>query len=411
MASISPTAANIIASLGIKGATDGTNPLELASGFVPVLGADGKLSVNFIPSGAAQMSVPPLYNVAVVDPNTTATERNGSIAAPFKSLSEASGFGPNGGKVALILAPGDYSTGALSLTRPGELYIIGLGECWLTADPINIGMRSGSLLFLQNVSMSVGARMNVTGASGIYCLGRTYLATLTGGSWLKLSSEARVDSTDIENITFLSEDSRIGNTSGVPGATVKDAVGRLGRRTIRVSKIVDESSCLVVDSSSSYDDISAESVGGGQEVYDLTSRDRILMNAINRAIRPQTDLVVNSVTANTVTAGQVDAGGVRANVFSLGGYHLTVDAYGYLVVDEGSDSPQPIPEGIVLIRDSQTGALYTIGVENGRMYLLNAEDESSSSVGYEINVVEDETGNEYTIRVENGRIIISGPQE
>jgi hypothetical protein len=84
---LNPTAANIISSLGVKGATSEGG--EGYSGYVPMLDESGKLSLSFIPQGAAAMAMPPLHDVAFVDPGSNSETPTGSIAAPFKTLSDA----------------------------------------------------------------------------------------------------------------------------------------------------------------------------------------------------------------------------------------------------------------------------------------------------------------------------------
>ena len=71
MANLSPTAANILSSLGIKGATVGEN----IAGCVPVLDANGKISVNLIPEGAAKLSVSSISNVVFVESTRESADR------------------------------------------------------------------------------------------------------------------------------------------------------------------------------------------------------------------------------------------------------------------------------------------------------------------------------------------------
>ena len=128
---LQPTAANIISSLGIKGATVSEN----LPGYVPVLDATGHLNAKFIPANAEQYAIQPLSDVAFVDPYTTVgfdsegtdvdTDpenmiRIGSIAAPFKSVTEAaSRYAPTdaalaGKYAAFMLAPGKYDDGEIA---------------------------------------------------------------------------------------------------------------------------------------------------------------------------------------------------------------------------------------------------------------------------------------------------------
>ena len=431
-----PTAANIIASLGVKGAISSIPTGEAASnyaGFLPVLDANGKLNAKFIPSEAAQISIPTLSNVAYVDPYTDVDEyaadgetrlRVGSIVAPFKSLEEAAAnFAPTsdaqaGKYVAFVLAPGKYEDTEMrfpSGKAPLSVYLIGTGDCMFASNITKFavyGMSSASggrqpVLFLQNIYMA-GEISVSTGADAVV-IGKSYIHQLTVGSGSKVSiaSDCRVDSTDAGTVAFLSEDSRIGNTSGVKGATVRDAVGRLGRRKVRIANITADSSGMEVASSSYVDIPETSSSGDSFGVFDLRERDRVFVESINRLFARGRDIVANSVTAKTVVADVVKTKELRMDSLALGGYRLEIDAYGYLVVSDGSATPPRPPDSVVLLRDTVSGALYMLGVSSGRMYIAGADDESSSSDPLDVMTVYDpDSGNEYAVSVEEGRLVI-----
>lgn len=417
MANISPTAANIIASLGIKGVTDGTDRAELQRGYLPMLGADGKLSPEFIPASAAEMSVPPLSDVKFVDSGVAvaADHRNGSIAAPFKTIAEAAGSVNATSRIAIVITPGSYNESSISFPYSDEVYLIGIGKCVLTGSTTAISMRSGAKLFLQEIDAGANG-LSVTGASEIACLGETHIGTLTAdGITLRMSAESRVDSTSAAKI-YLATDSHVGNTSEVHGATVCDALTRLGRRRIRVANISADSSGIDVGSSS-YVDIPASSYGSGVEVFDLRGHDMVMVDFLNRLAKNSRDIVAETVTAKTITADEFKTRKLEMDYMAIGGYLLTVDAYGYLVVaTDGSESssyppvPGPSPDDII-IRDSVLDdVFYRLGVERGRMYIANAEQDGSSPypVRTELTITDSYTGLEYQVRMENRRMVIAG---
>lgn len=431
-----PTAANIISSLGVKGAISSIPAGEDASkyeGFLPVLDANGRLNANFIPPEAAQISIPTLSNVAYVDPYTDVQEyaadgitrlRVGSVVAPFKSIEEAAAnFSPtedakSGKYVAFVLAPGKYEDTEMrfpSGRSPLSVYLIGTGNCIFASNITTFsihGMSSASggrrpVLFLQNVYMA-GEISVSTGADAVV-IGKTYVHQLSVGSGSKVSiaSDCRVDSTNAGTVAFLSEDSRIGNTSGVKGDTVKDAVGRLGRRKVRISKITADSSGIDIDSSSFVDVSETSSSGDSFGVFDLRMRDRVLVESIKRLFDRGKNIVADSVTAKTVVADSVRTKELRMDSLALGGYRIEIDAYGYLVVSDGSATPPRPPDSVVLLRDTVNGALYMLGVSNGRMYIAGADDESSSSDPVDVMTVYDpDSGTEYAVSVEEGRLVI-----
>lgn len=432
----SPTAANVIASLGVKGAISSIPAGEEASkyaGFVPVLDANGRINAKFIPSEAAQISIPPLSNVAYVDPYTDVEEyaadgetrlRVGSVVAPFKSLEEAAAnFAPTsdakaGKYVAFVLAPGKYDDSEIvfpSGMAPLSVYLIGTGECRFAENITTLavyGMSSAvngrrPLVFLQGIHISGTVAVPVEPDAIV--IGKSYIGELTigSGSKLTLSSDSRVSSTDAGTVAYISEDSRIGNTSGVKGSTVKDALGRLGRRRMRVVNLHETSSGIDADSSSYVDIVEASHSGDSFGVFDLRSRDMVFVRCIKKLLGDKNNLIVDTVTANSVVADSVVAKDLRMDALSIGGYRLEIDRYGYLVVSDGSSTPPQPPDSVVLLRDTVDGALYLLGVSNGRMYIAGADDESSSSDPLDVMTVYDPDSQvEYAVSVENGRLVI-----
>ena len=431
----SPTAANIIASLGVKGAISGIPAGEAASnyaGFVPVLDANGKLNAKFIPSEVVSLSIPPLSNVAFVDPYTNISEfsngvraRVGSASAPFKSISEAAAnFVPTSDAlaakyVAFMLAPGKYEDVEMRFPTgkaPLSVYLIGLGECSFASNITNFAIYGMSstisgrrpVLYIQNLYMA--GTISVSTGSDAVVLGKSYIHELSIGSGNKLSlaAESRVDSTDAGTVAYLTEDSRIGNTSGVKGATVGEAVGRLGRRRIRMANVTADSSGFNIGSSSYTDLTEGSSSGDSFGFFDLRERDRVFVEGINRLFkRGVFDAVVaNAVTAKNVVADVVKTKELRMDALSLGGYRLEIDAYGYLVISDGSANPPRPPDSVVMLRDTEDGALYLLGVSNGRMYITGADDSSSGTPMDVMTVYDPDSGSEYAVTMEDGRLVI-----
>lgn len=428
---MSPTAANIISSLGIKGATVS----DALAGYVPILGPDGKLSANFIPANAAQDALPALSNVAYVDPYTEVEDglRKGSAVAPFKSISEAaSNFEPTeyasrAAYIAFVLAPGDYGDSLVAFggtVRPLDVYIIGLGRCRLSSNMTISGMASSESsagrsqsVILQNIVAN--GMVGVAGNPIVTCLGDTYVGTLTLGNTestageLRLGSEARVSSTNAAVVSYLSEDDRIGNTSSVPGKTVKDAVSRIGKRKIRIAKITQ--GIAGFDIASSCSDVTAES-SGSTDIYDLSKRDRLFAECVNSILENGKfeNIRAGTVAATNVTADSISVKTLRMDALSLGGYRLEIDTYGYLVVADGSAPTPAPPDSVVMLRDVSTGASYILVVSKGRLYLRDAEgsdsssSDSSSSDQYVLYVYDPDAGKEYALYVDNGRLMIEG---
>lgn len=412
---LSPTAANIISSLGIKGATVSEN----LSGFVPVLDENGKISVNLIPDDAAKLAVESMSNVVFVDPYTEEDDpsaRTGSIVAPFKTISEAASRStPAGDRIAIVLAPGVYGDGGVVFSgSPKHVYLIGIGECVIDADPMAIsGLGAAPELFLRDISSAHA--INVVGSPKITLLGKTYVKNLNAseGATLSVSADSRVDSTSISKV-FLASDDRIGNTSSVDGETVKDALGRLDARKIRVAKISGAGSGI--DVWSSYEDIGASSFGGF-DAYDMRARDSALVGAIKDLYSKFRNLNAESVTAETITAtGTLNANTLSIDVLRLGGYNVEIDTYGYLVIAESA--PHGHDDGAWILRDVGDGSLWLLGVEGGRMFVeryyedspYGSSDSSDSSSGYPYEVVDEidllDGSDTYEVTIVNGRMVI-----
>lgn len=422
---LSPTAANIISSLGIKGAT----VVDALPGYVPVLGPDGKLSADFIPEDAALSALPSLSDAAFVDTNTEVEQsvRKGSIEAPYKTLSEAAAnFRPSASSqsaktVSFILAPGIYGVDGNdtvefppgwnvepSRGNPSKVYLIGIGGCVLSNGIVVSGMdtSSGQTLVVQNIDIGSN-NLTVLGNATVVLLGKTYIGgSLSSGSEviegvrvqkeigvLRISADSHVGSPYASSIEYISNSSKIGNTSGVRGsATVKDALDRLDSRKIRLTRISGSGSGITAGSSY---ELSAESAGG-HDVYNIGERDIALVNAIRELYGKFENIDAQTVTAVDIEAtGTLKANTLSIDVLKLGGHDIEIDNYGYLVVS--NVSPSVPDDGAVILRDLAPGdgRLWLVGVYEGRMFVERYYEDrtewssSSSSYEYPYNVVDE----------------------
>ena len=417
MAKIDPTAANIISSLGIKGATVS----EESPGFVPILDASGKISANLIPANAAELAVKSLSNVAYIDPGTEVAEENrkGSIIAPFKSLYEASRrFGADGllqgENVAFVLASGKYSDSSVDFdigNNPSGLFLIGLGECVFLQNQFlvtGISASSGNpTVCIQGIKFRNTVAIN--SSADVFVLGHSEVNTLNAnsGSSLHISCDSKVYSTGIDDVSYLSEASRVGysrrgdSSSSFPDGTVGKELDRLRKRKIRVSNITGGSNGF--DVGSSYSDVSEES-SSGVDIFDFRGRDRDLLEGINELFDKGKDIVADTVKAGTVVADVIDVKTLRMGSLALGGYRITIDMYGYLVVADGSATPPSPPDGVILLRDT-AGSIYMLGISNGRAYVAPADE--SSAADDEITIHDPESGYDYDLSMSDGRLIIT----
>ena len=442
---ISPTAANIISSLGIKGATVS----DALPGYVPVLGPDGTLSAKFIPADAALSAIPGLSDAAFVDPNTDVEQslRKGSVEAPYKTLSEAAEkFRPSlssqsAKNVAFILAPGMYGVdGNTSVDfpqgwneafplrgNPSNVYLIGIGGCRFSNDIVVSGMdtSSGQTLVLQNVDIGSHS-LTVLGNATVVLFGKTYVGgNLSAGSSdsggtrvqlnvgvLRLSADSYVGSPYANSIEYISKDATIANTSGVRGsATVREALDRLDARKIRFARIYGSGSGLTAGSSY---DVSAESAGG-YDVYKTGDRDRALVDAIRNIYGKFENINAQTVTAVDIEAtGTLTAKTLSIDVLKLSGYEVEIDNYGYLVVSDVR--PSNPDDGAVILRDLAPGdgRLWLVGVYDGRMfverYYEDGSSDSSSSYAFPYPLVDEIDLNDgtknYKVTISDGQMTI-----
>lgn len=347
-----PTAANILSSLQITGAsTEGG--LE-AAGAVPVLNASGKLDKSFIPLDAIsqEISLPPLDQTAYVDQTSEAENPDGSIAKPFTTLTAAAQAGFSN----FILSPGNYGTVTLDLDGniAPWIRILATGSATFTTFNIRNYATNANILLL-NVSVTSSLLMSSSKDSNLYLLGfgtyntvqgtlsntddpftaDKYLQSLNLGPCVTLTNPP----VNVGVLAFLAADNRIGNTTQIPGGTVKDVITRM-----RATGLVIPTFTVTVGHPEN--GISCQSttieVGETPNTYDLMELGNSLVKKINAVFyRKGSSLEVTSITASgAIQANSVSAVTLTATTkvvtpkIQMGDIFLTIDDEGFLVIEE-----------------------------------------------------------------------------
>ena len=340
--------ANILSSLGIKGATESGG--KKFYGYVPTIGSDGTLDISLIPTDDLErtLSVPPLSEVCFVDPKTSSLSGDGSIAQPYATLGEAAGSGAD----TIVLASGEYSETSVAFSQPdsssgpfrSSVTIIALGECTFTASMVSFsGLRgSGCSITFQDITFNNGVRVprNTT----VTLLGKTRITRLEESSAnsddaaeepslsLVLSPESFVSVSRPASISYLAASSRIANTSTVEGSTEEDALNRLNARKIRAARFKIDGGVVALDE---LQDIGAEA-SDEYDLYDLSALERSLVNIANSVYYKSGDnIVVGDIAASgdimsvkSIAAPEV----VATESLLLSDVPLAVDENGYLIV-------------------------------------------------------------------------------
>ena len=414
MASFDPTAANVIASLGVKGATVGKTTGSEYQGYVPVLDENGKLSASLIPADAALDAIPPLSNVVYVDPRTTvdAGSQKGSVLAPFSSLATAAQkFVPTdsaktSGYITFVLAPGKYDDNGMTFPserRPSCVSILSLGECLFAAGTFTISnLADRSMVVFRDITTSASTNVIINAASDVYVVGRSYIRYLKAndGSNLSITAESKISEIGwTVATTYLANDKRIENTSCISGETVRDALDNIGTRTIVVSDVKFDSG------SKKFTADSTKEISESGNAYDLSAHDKILVEGINALFADTQDLNVNSINADTLTVDTANISTLNITALKLGGYKITIDTYGYLVVMDASEESVQPPEKVVMLYDSADQSYWTLGVENGgRLYVTKSDEGDASQAEDSLTVYEDDT--KYSLSMNNRRLSI-----
>lgn len=432
MAKFDPTAANIISSLGIKGATDKSG--SEYRGYVPVLDENGKLNAQVVPAEAWSLSIPHLSDVVFVDPNTEIDEKSqtGSIASPYSSLSAAArSFEPSESAsdsnleryAAFILAPGEYYDSVMEFSTkfiPTKVFLIGLGNCVFKESLFSVSglgrvTSSNTGFYFQNITAdgcAFGIEANSDATVDVTVI-RSHIGYVrTNFGTLVLSADSVVDGSNATNTRYLDDAGKINNGTsssealGV-GSTVKDAIVGLGSRKIRVLDFSSEDFENSGSLEKCYDVEVSEK--DGAYVFDLSGRDKVIVEGLRTLYESR-----ENITATTVTTGSLAVTGkakikeLELSYLNLGGYKLTIDRYGYLVVVDESTEIADLSSNRVYLQDVATKKIYMLGVENERMYIVPAE-ESEVSEDAEVDkqlVVYDSESNGYVLSLKNGRLIV-----
>jgi hypothetical protein len=405
MAEISPTAANILSSLGIKGATlqGGT---ASKNGFVPTLNAQGKLDSSVIDvSGIVPEIVDtPLTKVCFVDSGFAgATNQNGSIKSPFESIAAAAAAG----YANIVVAGGSYADELITfsgLPANSKVTIIGLGKPVLSGRTVVNGLGGAPLISL--VDLKVQGEMVFGCNASAECLGSTEVAVLNAGNGfemaqLRLEASARVASTNAGGVVYIDETSRIANNSEVEGATAKDALNRLKGRRIKVTDATVGSNGLEYGSDR-FIEAAPSGSSNSFDDFDLTEHDKSLIDAANEAfLHRGEDIDFDHITARTVEADSVVARSLDTDVLTIDGCRIRVDDYNYLVVDDSSSSSS-YDDPPLLVSDTVTGVVYMLGVRDGRAFVRNAEISPDPSIPTEIRMRDEVAGTIFAIVVRDG---------
>ncbi len=355
-----PTYANILSSLGIKGAT--TDGGEGQQGKVPVLGDDGKLghSMFDLEDIAKSISIPGLERAAFIDPNadTAKYTPTGSAVSPFKTLDEAAKYS-DGGKTFsnFILYPSsavEYGQSTpVFATQDSIIRIVGLGHAQFQSLELH-GHRDGTTIMLQNVGVAgafslfdrcecsvvltgYGSFGSVVGASDNSddpSVSNTYLKDLYLDSGVSVGRISYVGS-----VHYISWSSRVANSSvSVGGATVADAVDSIGTRRVRVPKFSTSEDGIAV---SETEDVKAENKGDAYDVHDASAVGSTLVEAVNKTFYKEGDSPTfkNGLFAS-VKSSSVNAEDVSTSKLTLGGLPVYINADLFLVVGDGEPTVQ-----------------------------------------------------------------------
>lgn len=339
--SFTPTAANVIASLGIKGAS--VTGGEGMAGYVPVLNEDGRLdgSTFDVQELAKSLDVAPLTNLAYVDYGSTHNAPTGSSLAPFKSLKDAmaKGFG----SYVIVGAPGDAENVSSSAIKSDVVRIFSTSETTF-GNLTFTGFKAGQTFVFWNISANTIAFSGESPCKVVF-FGRGTVGSLVGATTdaknpdsysiaeLAYSAEYDIQAKKyVASERLLDTSARVANSSAeVQGTTVADATTRLGQRTITVTTFTSEKNVGLVEGTKTIE--VTQGTAEGRDDYALTGAG--LAEAANSTFHKDNDSpVYQDVTAATVTATSVTATSMETDAMTLGNATLVVDADGFLVVKE-----------------------------------------------------------------------------
>lgn len=332
----SPTLANILSSLKIKGAsvTGGSGK----SGFVPVLGPNGKLDTSTIPidSISGMLEVPILNDIAVVDSTADASAATGSIAAPFKTLLAASQAGFKN----FLLIGGNYGDDSATLSNTvTKIRIFSIGTS--TFDTLTFSRYANGAFFeLYNVIASTKMEFTSSSQCSVSLLGNGLTGKVSAPESIDLrlfiDPTYRVDSLegDYITVTYLAKGSRVENDSvKVPGDTVTDAIDSLSDRKVRIPNFTSDANGLHAPT---YTDVSVTSL---INTYELQSFGIALANAINSIFHKDGDSPIyvdvtadNMTVTNNITSRSVKTNELKLSVSGVEKAVVKIDADNFLII-------------------------------------------------------------------------------
>lgn len=319
---LNPTAANILSSLQIKGATTGTGPDKY--GYVPILNAEGKLDIGVIPldSISTDISIQGLNATAFVDLKSESDNPDGSIAKPFRTLQAAISATDSSGNPFeyFILAPGDY--GSVELDFQGHsgttVYFIGSAQF----DTLTVrNYETGFLSVFINVSANK-LMMATPEFASVTLLGYCQFGEVRGvlSSDDEVTADVYLQAVNIgpcatllsqpvnaAKLTYVASAGRIGNdhtASLILGASVADALKRLQGKRLRlpIFKVdpFDHQISYDLEDLQSREDASAET-----DYYSFERFATTLVEALNAAFYSEGD----DIDVGTVHAYEINSEG------------------------------------------------------------------------------------------------------
>jgi len=358
-----PTAANILSSLEVKGATSvGGAEQEWK---LPVLNGEGVLDTSLLPIEriSESIDVPTLGDTAYVDPSAGADvegyQGTGSIVKPFRTLDEAASYNAGGKTFANFLlvsgSPADYSSAhpnfatretIIRIFSTGTVQFGSLSFDWLVPE---------TRFILNNISVSSVFHLRTELACLVQITGASSIGTLRGsvdnsGGLPQMLTDVEIDPsvkilsfTNIKSLGYLASGIRIANgSSRVRGETVAEATDTLGNRRIRIPKFTADVYGVHIGS---VEDVQADSDSSDDyELHDITDIGYTLTEALNSTFYKKGDSPeFNSVTASKVRTDMLTAStSVRTEKTILGHTPIYVDTDNFLMIGspeyESSDS-------------------------------------------------------------------------
>ncbi len=343
-----PTAANILSSLKVKGAS--VIGGEGKDSYIPVLDSRGLLDTSVIPliDISANISISPLTKVAYVDKHinedVTGYVPNGSIARPYRLIQDAA----DAGFTYLRLTPDEYSSVVLNFNS-AESYSDIVISCDGTAifDNITInGYREGTKITLENIEVRGTVLLGSSVQCSVVIKGTSIIGTIRGSisdstdevtsEWylreLAIGPNARISNrVNVYSVVYIASGDRIENKSEVQGTTVTDAENRLHQRRIKLPKFSTDPSGIAV---SDTEDVEVEEgLPSRYDIYDVSKFSDTLVKSVNDTFYKEGDSPdFSDIEANTVTTQDISTNEVSVEAqITLNDVPLRIDKEGFLV--------------------------------------------------------------------------------